>query len=981
MSDFKTSLDLFSKQYQQNIDQSYRKNNGIYYTDIRLSDYLIDEMFEFYPELKTKAILGKTFFEPCVGSGMFVFSFLNKAKNYLAKEDMIRLLSNIFVAEIDSKALELFVNNLKLFYDSVVGADIDIESYKKTNTSLHLLFSQRNEKFSFYNLDQSFPNNPNIKFDIIITNPPYKNLKAEKDKGESTASYEAERVYYENISLFAKNHFNFSNSGVLNIYKLFVEEIVSIYSSKDAIIGLLIPSTILTDKSCEGLRYLCFEKSKCVSINVIQESNSLFDGIQAMSSLLFKKGNKTSELRIDTNFEINANHNYQIIDYSKRLESEDNSIIVLSKNDEILLAKINSMDKLKSLSFIKNKRGELDLTMFKSYIQKESTQFRLLRGRDLALFHIKDNNLDFVDPSFLDKTIKGIDSQIDRIACQQISNMAKEKRLIFSFIPKNYILGNSCNYLLCYKNDFGIDIFYLLGLMNSSIMNWFFKLKSSNNHINNYEIDEFPIPLKPASIIAEISKLTQEHYNDSNYYNLVPKIDELVNKLFDIKFSSKKKSSERTTYMKDKLLCRFKDGFKELTGSVLNDQIANELINNDFDKNRIPLLISIPKDPFISKCCFALIEKYYRINKYNLLNHQGFKLSALDLEMIRCVPQGGSWKDIKPEVVQKSKRLVRITQTGGRTTLYGRIDYSQPSYTITTYFNRPGNGTYVHPIHDRVITAREAARFQSFLDDYFFVGSKCDYLDQIGNAVPPLLAKAIAETIKSKIDIKTSLDLFVGAGGLTSGFEQAGIKSICGVDFIENACATLKVNYPHINVICGDLTLGETKNKIYETIDKSKKRVDIICGGPPCQGFSMAGKRFVDDPRNKLFKEYLNILLHIKPKVFVMENVDGMKTMQGGKVYQEIISEFSNAGYKVHGQFLIASDYGVPQKRKRLIIIGTRNDINIDPATLYPQKFDYVVTAKEAIGDLENILCEKDATYDESVQQSAYVKMLRRNMK
>ena len=95
-----------------------------------------------------------------------------------------------------------------------------------------------------------------------------------------------------------------------------------------------------------------------------------------------------------------------------------------------------------------------------------------------------------------------------RIACQQISNMGKEKRLIFSYIPENYVLGNSCNFISCLSNEYGVDIYYLLGLMNCSVMNWFFKLKSSNNHVNNYEIDEFPIPLFPKRTISKISKPT-----------------------------------------------------------------------------------------------------------------------------------------------------------------------------------------------------------------------------------------------------------------------------------------------------------------------------------------------------------------------------------------------------------------------------------------------------------------------------------------
>jgi DNA (cytosine-5)-methyltransferase 1 len=133
-------------------------------------------------------------------------------------------------------------------------------------------------------------------------------------------------------------------------------------------------------------------------------------------------------------------------------------------------------------------------------------------------------------------------------------------------------------------------------------------------------------------------------------------------------------------------------------------------------------------DNFEKRVVEEIERKYRKIHQGIILNHTSFKLSDLDLEMIRSVPQGGSWRDIPEETVKKSKRLEKITQTGGRTTLYGRIDYSKPSYTITTYFNRPGNGTYVHPVHQWVLSVREAARFQSFPDNYFFCGNKTDML-------------------------------------------------------------------------------------------------------------------------------------------------------------------------------------------------------------------------------------------------------------
>ena len=336
--------------------------------------------------------------------------------------------------------------------------------------------------------------------------------------------------------------------------------------------------------------------------------------------------------------------------------------------------------------------------------------------------------------------------------------------------------------------------------------------------------------------------------------------------------------------------------------------------------------------------------------------------------MIRSIPAGGSWKDIPMETVEKSKRLKRITQTGGRTTLYGRIDYNKPSYTITTYFNRPGNGTYVHPIHQRVLSVREAARFQAFRDDYYFFGNKTQHLKQVGNAVPTLLAYQIARKIKKKTGCCKAIDLFCGAGGMTVGFKEAGIISLLSNDIEESACITLKINNPEIPVLCGDITQSNIKD-IIETVAK-KGKADIICGGPPCQGFSMAGFRSDNDLRNQLFKEFVDIVKRVNPKVIVFENVEGLLSYQGGKTYREVHTLFSELGYNTEGRTLIATYYAVPQKRKRVIIICTRNDLSILPSDLFPEPITVTeeeqVTARETIFDLENVECSEKAKYTET---------------
>ena len=335
-----------------------------------------------------------------------------------------------------------------------------------------------------------------------------------------------------------------------------------------------------------------------------------------------------------------------------------------------------------------------------------------------------------------------------------------------------------------------------------------------------------------------------------------------------------------------------------------------------------------------------------------LYNHVTYPLSENDLKMVKAIPEGGNWKHIPLSV--PSKRLEQIRKSGGRTTLYGRLRWKNPSYTITTYFNRPGNGAYIHPKDDRVISAREAARLQSFPDDYVFYGSKTSFCKQIGNAVPPLLAYSIAKKVKKQTKTKNVLDLFCGSGGLSKGFEWAGYNIVAANDNFAAACETYRNNHKRTIMIEGDITKKDIKDKLYKSIEG--KNIDIVVGGPPCQGFSYAGKRLVDDPRNFLFKEFVEVVKKIKPKVVLVENVEGILTSNGGKTFESIKDSFSELGYKMHGKKLLAVKYGVPQKRKRDVMIGV---LNGDPEKCYPEEIlsdesDYI-SVKHAIGNLPSI--------------------------
>lgn len=166
----------------------------------------------------------------------------------------------------------------------------------------------------------------------------------------------------------------------------------------------------------------------------------------------------------------------------------------------------------------------------------------------------------------------------------------------------------------------------------------------------------------------------------------------------------------------------------------------------------------------------------------------------------------------------------------------------------------------------------------------------------------------------------TFVDLFCGAGGLSKGLEFAGLKGICGLDYFEAAERTYRRNFKH-QYLNGDVTIPEVKSNLYRIVrdELRGERLGVIVGGFPCQGFSMAGNRVVDDPRNSLYRDMVEIVNELKPDFVVCENVKGLRSMLGGAVEKKIIADYKAIGYEMNVATLCAADYYVPQKRERVI--------------------------------------------------------------
>jgi len=218
------------------------------------------------------------------------------------------------------------------------------------------------------------------------------------------------------------------------------------------------------------------------------------------------------------------------------------------------------------------------------------------------------------------------------------------------------------------------------------------------------------------------------------------------------------------------------------------------------------------------------------------------------------------------------------------------------------------------------------------------------------------------------------IDLFSGCGGLSFGFIEAGYDVVLGIDHWKDAIATFENSHKNSKGLIADL-FTETPKQI------SKKTgitdIDVIIGGPPCQGFSIAGKRIVNDERNKLYKSFVSFVEFYKPKVFLMENVPNIVSMGQGVVKDNIIKDFEKLGYKVVYKVLMASDYGVPQNRKRAFFVGTRNNKEFIFPTSNTKE---IISAKEAISDLpENSII--DGTKYNTAPKSKYQEEIRKGSK
>ncbi|MFL0712433.1 MAG: DNA (cytosine-5-)-methyltransferase [Microcella pacifica] len=790
-------------------------------------------------------------------------------------------------------------------------------------------------------------------FDAVIMNPPYGRLKFLKSfvtdsqtrasDVESATTREAERMALLRSRLARLvSHAGLGGAGA-DMQSLFTVSALNVLRPH-GYLAVISPSAWTSSASYIGLRKLLIGEGRVKSITHYPESAQLFATVNQPTAVTVIGPPHESRIAISE-----AGDSTSFLIAPSELDPRTLKIPKLSP-EEIAAYKLLSQAGTLSSYGVTSRRGEVDLTLDRELISSELTGHRLVRGDHLERFTLraatasaKDGHLTAAGALVIAKRPKAQHVAAERIAGRQVSYMGKARRLSFATIPSGVYVANSCNYLVLPD---GLDRHEVVGVLNSSALDWWFKVHSSNNHVSNAEIDDLPWPELSTKQKTLVSLASQAIAEGRACGHNTEHLEDIIDALVLLAFGLPPNAAQA-------LLAR------ELE-TIRLERVLN--LVSWFGREGIP-------DGLLSAT--------------GLSQHAVPALSALDRQMISHVPQGGNWQQIPTTV--PSKRLDQIRRMSAergvvRTTYYGRLRPDQPAYTIATYYNRPGNGTNIHPTEDRTLSHREAARLQSFPDSFLFVGNEGAIRKQIGNAVPPKLGEALGGALLEAGLGGLVVDLFAGSGGLSLGLEGSGLDVAVAVDNDKACEATYTFNRPseltadpnssRTLFIRADLSseAGREAALLATRQKLAGRRVNILVGGPPCQGFSHAGFRSESDDRNDLAVAFLKIAHELQPDAIVMENVEGILSYRKGEVVRDLIATLQELEYQIDVPWLLAAEqYGVPQMRRRVFLVASRNGIVAPPEPRYQKclgrrevervdgDLPYPVTVADALSGLQRL--------------------------
>ncbi len=448
---------------------------GAVYTQSHIAKKIVDETIA---NIETPIESSKILDFAC-GTGRFYENILSLFEN-----PQSAVLTNVFAVDIDINAIRITRLKALSNFDSITMEECNkICKYIICKDALKLNTSLLSEDSYLSNDD--FDGLINSGFDAIVSNPPYLVLKPNKSKGGlSTADKIQEQVqYFRNSGVYS-----FSIEGMLNLYQLSIERMLQMLKNQGAL-GVICPSTLFGDISASKLRKHLILENRVISIDFYAERIPLFENVnQATNIFILQKGSQTQNIRI-TEQEETFDVDLSLI---KELFPNNFEIPAIKSLEWDILRKLSTFKKLKDFPFIRNRRGELDLSLYKNFITTEKTNYRLIRGNMIGDNCINDINGEYVENTFISTRSKDFcchDLNKQRLICQQISNRGLKKRLKFVYCQCDDIIGNSCNYIS--SDSETLNKLFLL--LNSAILNWRFNITSSNNHINNYELAELPI--------------------------------------------------------------------------------------------------------------------------------------------------------------------------------------------------------------------------------------------------------------------------------------------------------------------------------------------------------------------------------------------------------------------------------------------------------------------------------------------------------
>lgn len=468
---------------------------GIYFTPYNIADEIV--------KLSFGQVNNKKFYDPCCGTGIFLSRYIkfyfDKFKNVKNLKYECSDINENFVKyadilnQIETGTTNLSkIKNRNNFYKSDFLMSPIYKSLLDKNTEL-------------------FPNK-NAEIGFIATNPPYNRLK-----GDRVSKKEKEEINNYKKNIFLNNNFELISS-TPDLYKMFLEKILKI-SNQNTVIGLIIPKTLLNDLSTYKIRKYLIDNGILKIIKTYRENENLFKDVKQafMILILFNDNHKSVKFnnsKLDYNFLKSIN--YEIID--------------INKNELKYFHTLDNYKKIKDLKNFEVQRGEIDITIDRE-VYSNGGETRYFTGKCIGEYKTRKSELASIKVfnKLKSTSLKFKDISSERIVCHQISNMDTYKRLKFCKIPKNSLIANSLNYIKIKK--YNVDL--ILCLLNSYLINWYFKLFSSNNHINNYELNNIPIP--------DISKTDQDaiitiykNYIKNFDFNLRVKLERKINKVYGI---------------------------------------------------------------------------------------------------------------------------------------------------------------------------------------------------------------------------------------------------------------------------------------------------------------------------------------------------------------------------------------------------------------------------------------------------------------